>query len=124
MKIYIAEIAINDVEEPHAPHTYRAFFTRELAERVCADVHRNHPRRWRLLLTLPIEDANPVDDPTARALDIALQCGGIDGDHHKAWVIDQMVRVLTGPAYDEWVRKACDGEEGPETYGWDEGIAP
>ena len=31
-----------------------------------------------------------------RALDYAVRYGGIDGDHHKAWVIDQMVRALTG----------------------------
>lgn len=58
------------------------------------------------------------------ALDIALQFGGIDGDHHKTWVIDQMVRALTGNEYDAWVKAARKGEEGPETYDWDVGIAP
>lgn len=58
------------------------------------------------------------------ALEIAYRFGQIDGDHHKAWVIDQMVRALTGDRYDEWVRKARDGADGPETYAWDEGIAP
>ncbi len=31
-----------------------------------------------------------------KALDIALRCSQIDGAHHKLWVIDQMVRALTG----------------------------
>lgn len=59
-----------------------------------------------------------------RALEYAYRFGGIGGEHHKAWVIDQMVRALTGDGYDEWVRRACDGEDGPNTYSWDTGIAP
>lgn len=68
-----------------------------------------------------------------RALDIAEQFGGDDGAHHKQWVIDQMVRALCGqrpghidptPEYIEWVRNYCHGEEGPDTYYWEEGIAP
>ena len=58
------------------------------------------------------------------AIDIAVQYGGIDGNHHKAWVIDQMVRALTGDHYDTLVAEACDGEDGPDTYEWDVGIAP
>ena len=83
-----------------------------------------------------------------RALDFAVRYGGIDGAHHKTWVIDQMVRALTGcpmvekkftdatgkaykyevqgesKEYDKLVKEACAGEDGPETYSWDEGIAP
>ena len=58
------------------------------------------------------------------ALDLAKSYGGIDGDHHKAWVIDQMVRALTGDAYEDFVADAKSGEDGPETYSWDCGIAP
>jgi hypothetical protein len=82
------------------------------------------------------------------ALEIAVRYGGSDGEHHKAWVIDQMVRHLAGcPVvkqtavdahgneyeYDalgkseEYVKLVADaraGEDGPETYDWDEGIAP
>lgn len=84
----------------------------------------------------------------AFALQIASNYGGIDGDHHKAWVIDQMVRALTGcvlepttatkrPSggysydrlgasleYEAWVRGYNDGDEGAYTYEWQEGIAP
>ncbi len=85
-----------------------------------------------------------------KALELALEYGGIDGEHHKCWVIDQMVRVLTGcptvqqkgkntrgkkyiyytlgesEKYKEFVRKA-QGEDGQETYEWDKwdiGICP
>jgi hypothetical protein len=58
------------------------------------------------------------------ALDIAHRYGGIDGGHHKMWVIDQMVRALIGNEYEAWVVKQKAGEDGPETYEWDPGIAP
>lgn len=38
--------------------------------------------------------------------------------------LDQVVRELTGPAYAEWVRAQCEGEDGPDAFCWDEGIAP
>ena len=83
-----------------------------------------------------------------KALEFAVKYGGIDGSHHRAWVIDQMVRALTdcpvehmsatssvnsdlwfalqgdSLEYSELVRRACDGEDGPCTYTWDVGIAP
>jgi hypothetical protein len=82
------------------------------------------------------------------ALAIAMETGGIDGGHHKAWVIDQMVRALLGcptitverhdfdghpfryqilgesPEYLEWVQMYETGEDGPGTYEWDRGITP
>jgi phosphatidylserine/phosphatidylglycerophosphate/cardiolipin synthase-like enzyme len=60
------------------------------------------------------------------ALSLAMEYGQTDGDHHKMWVIDQMVRKLCGSAeeYDRFVTKHNDGEDGPDTYCWDEGIAP
>lgn len=58
------------------------------------------------------------------ALAIALAYSSIDGAHHKAWVIDQMVRILAGEKYDEFVKIAKSGIDGNDTYDWDEGIAP
>lgn len=58
------------------------------------------------------------------ALEMARRYGGNDGGHHKAWVIDQMVRALTGDRYAAWVAAAKAGNDGPETYDWEEGIAP
>jgi len=63
-------------------------------------------------------------DPIGRAIEIAVRWGGIDGSHHKSWVIDQMVRELALEKYDAIVADARSGEDGPDTYDWDEGIAP
>lgn len=83
-----------------------------------------------------------------KALSIAVAYGGNDGAHHKDWVIDQMVRALTGcpvkttliksssaesyeyeaqgesEDYKALVAEACNGEDGPQTYSWETGIAP
>jgi len=59
-----------------------------------------------------------------KALDIIKNYGGTDGGHHKQWVLDQVVRALTGPCYDNWVKKYEQGKDGPKTYEWDTGIAP
>lgn len=84
-----------------------------------------------------------------KALDYAIRYGGIDGDHHKAWVIDQIIRSLTGcpeiepPGTDRFgtphskygeqgkseeyttlIKKSCDGVDGPNTYTHATGIAP
>jgi hypothetical protein len=79
-----------------------------------------------------------------RALEYAGRYGQTDGDHHKMWVIDQMVRALLGceigggcklqsgyeseqgesEEYKAWVAEHCAGDDGPETYGWDDGIPP
>ncbi len=58
------------------------------------------------------------------AIDIGIRYGGIDGAHHKTWVIDQMLRTLADKNYDEIIRKSCEGEDGPNTYFHDCGIAP
>lgn len=63
------------------------------------------------------------EERIAEALDLA-EHGSIDGGHHKMWVIDQMVRALTGDNYDQWVATYRAGEDGPNTYEWDEGVAP
>jgi len=75
------------------------------------------------------------EDRILRALAVADVYGQTDGDHHKAWVIDQMVRALcgclengdgsyrAGQEYRDWVEHYCyvDGEQ---EYEWDTGIAP
>jgi hypothetical protein len=59
-----------------------------------------------------------------KAIELAVIYGGIDGAHHKDWLIDQMVRALAGDKYDQIVADACAGEDGPNTFTWDCGIAP
>lgn len=58
-------------------------------------------------------------DLLAEALALIDRFGGIDGAHHKQWVLDQVVRKLAGPLYDDWVRiRVAQG------YSWDVGVAP
>ncbi len=73
-----------------------------------------------------VVDPQPPPGETAReaALRIAAMYGQIDGTHHRAWVIDQMTRALLGAGYDAWIANYRSGEDGPHTYGWDEGIMP
>lgn len=59
-----------------------------------------------------------------KALEVLVRYGQIDGAHHKTWVIDQAVRALIGNYYDKFVTEFCSGEDGPNTYEWDEGIPP
>lgn len=70
------------------------------------------------------DDADMGAERVLRALQLILAHGGHDAAHHKAWVIDQVTRLLAGSAYDALVAEAKDGEDGPETYAWDTGIAP
>ena len=58
------------------------------------------------------------------AIELAVAYGGIDGAHHKDWVINQMVRILAGNKYEQVVKEAKAGEDGPDTYSWEVGIAP
>jgi hypothetical protein len=58
-----------------------------------------------------------------KAMDLIERYGGIDGEHHKTWVIDQVARCLVAD-YPKWVKAMKAGEDGPDTYEWDEGIAP
>ena len=87
--------------------------------------------------------------PTDWALDFIESYGQTDGSHHKQWVIDQVVRILLGTPvvvkrarwdnghqalrvstgepsarYLEWVRRYKEGEDGPDTYGYEEGVSP
>lgn len=66
-----------------------------------------------------------MEERIKEALNIAWKYGQIDGNHHKMWVIDQMVRVLCGndEEYSDWVKtyKTPDGEN---YWEWDIGIAP
>lgn len=89
-----------------------------------------------------------VHTPTENALMYMTMYGGIDGSHHKDWLLDQVARILNGAPvtvykamwedgtveyrpevgessqYHEWVASVKDGEDGPDTYPYSEGIAP
>lgn len=82
---------------------------------------------WYELVDGRSKDNQSEPDQCDRRIEDALEtiknCGGIDGAHHKQWVLDQVVRILSND-YDEWVKDYEDGEDGPQTYLWNEGIAP
>lgn len=60
------------------------------------------------------------DKRIEKALETIHRFGQIDGAHHKAWCIDQVVRALTGDEYERFVKDYCnDGE-----WCWEVGIAP
>ena len=65
------------------------------------------------------------DKQIEKVLEIAFQYGQIDGDHHKTCVIDQIVRILTGEKYNEFVKGyETDEETGEKEWTWENGIAP
>lgn len=70
------------------------------------------------------EAAHRAINASAAALHIAAEHAYREAPGRKAWVIDQMVRALTGDDYPRWVAAYCAGEDGPNTYEWNEGIAP
>ena len=59
-------------------------------------------------------------------LNLIFRYGGIDGEHHKQWLLNEIVRTTTETEeeYEQWVDKYEDGENGSQTYFWDIGIAP
>ena len=61
-----------------------------------------------------------------KALEIIAECGSIDGAHHKQWVLDQVVRQLTGDKYQDWCSQFDEVDENGEQiyFPWDQGIAP
>lgn len=65
-----------------------------------------------------------LEDRAILAIRMLLEYGQEDGDHRKSWVIDQALRILAGDDYEQVIIDYCDGEDGPETYSWDVGIAP
>ena len=72
-------------------------------------------------------NAKRLRSPAAlKALEIARAHGAVPGERQKAWVIDQIVRALCGSekAYRKFITVHNAGEDGPNTYEWDTGIAP
>lgn len=70
--------------------------------------------------------ASTAEDKVKAALDLIVQYGGVDGSHHKQWLLDQVVRTLVNGEYE--YRQFCErirvDEDGEVYEEWDEGIAP
>lgn len=59
-----------------------------------------------------------------KAKDVAFEYGQIDGDHHKAWVIDQMLRELLKEDYKKFIEAYEEPDEDGDWCEWDTGIVP
>ena len=61
--------------------------------------------------------------------DIIIRYGQTDGGHHKAWVLDQIMRTIKKEKYEDFVKEyEYTNDEGNPTeekeYQWETGIAP
>lgn len=96
---------------------FEAFTERGSAEERCDLAGVPHT----CIVALMLHRSNPVE----AALEIVERFGDCAGEtHHQAWLIDQMVRALTGDEYASWVAEHKAGDEGPNSYSWNEGVAP
>lgn len=105
---------------------------------MCEDMNTEHPpfRRRKVQqgdsyvfviekLLVDRESVAPtIQDNVNKSLELIRNYGSTDGSHHKDWVLDQVVRSLTGDGYAKWVEETKAGEDGPDTYSYSEGIAP
>lgn len=70
-----------------------------------------------------IKDPEELRRRLNAALSIAVDHIFYDGAHHKQYGLDQIVRIISGEKYSELVASETVGEDGPDTFVWDEGIA-
>ncbi len=68
-------------------------------------------------------------DKLEKIENIIIQFGQIDGGHHKAWVLDQVMRIIRGDGYDDFIKEyeytddeGCPTED--QQYDWCVGIPP
>lgn len=107
------------------------------------------PKGVGFVTDLNCDPITPTDGRVGKALEYINKYGGMaNGPERKQWLLDQVVRALTGcpmveksaldahrkpytykaqgesEEYLEWVRVHRDGEDGSETYDWNTGRAP
>lgn len=82
------------------------------------------PGRYQAYAVSPERVPESLEDRVTLAIEVLVETGQEDGEHHKMWTIDQALRYLLGDKYSQAIADYCDGEDGPETYSWDTGIAP
>ncbi|MFH0829760.1 MAG: hypothetical protein V1887_01195 [Candidatus Aenigmatarchaeota archaeon] len=74
-----------------------------------------------------VREIKSKDRNAGKVVELITRYGGIEGEHHKQWLLDQTMMALLGPkdykawrsTYDNYKDK--DGEKYDE---WDKGIAP
>ena len=106
-----------------------------------------NPVHGKYLGEVDVSDQYPMTR-TEAVMHFLEMYGGIDGAHHKDWVLDQIARALKGapvivkqaawedgttelrrtfgdcPEYENWVSEMKAGEDGPDTYDYDPGVSP
>lgn len=67
-----------------------------------------------------------IDDRINETVELIRTCGGFDGEHHKQWVLDQVLRNLLQDTYESVIAEwNAETDEDGELYSpWDEGVAP
>lgn len=63
-------------------------------------------------------------DDAAQLLELIFRYGQSDEPKHKAWIIDQTVRVLTGERYEEFVDVYSFEEDFGHSFHWNTGSDP
>jgi IS30 family transposase len=102
IKDYDPEKAQEHFEEIQKRHAFRVLLEKKKTETLKAKQRQQHLEKMR-----------------KDAFEFIIEHGGHDGDHHKAWCLDQVFRILTGEDYEKIVTQIRS-----EGYCWDEGIAP
>ena len=62
-----------------------------------------------------------LTEKVRESVETILSYGGIEGDHHRAWTIDQTLFAILG---EEEYKKVIEQYEDGGEYEWDVGIAP
>ena len=68
---------------------------------------------------------NTAERRIKKALELVHNYGQCNGESpHQTWIIDQMVRALVGPRYEQWVKHYKEEDGDPAAYEWDTGVPP
>ena len=71
------------------------------------------------------EEKEALRTKIKEATNLILNYARIDGDHHKMWTLDQVLRILAGDQYEELIDEYEDRDEyGDPMYDWDVGCPP
>lgn len=98
------------------------------AERVAAIVPRLGPAQRRAILSLG-EDWGPAcDHQCAKRMWYGIR-GGFYVIEHKhmtdnCWRLNDLGLAVRNHGYEAWIAEHNSGDDGPDTYAWDTGIAP
>lgn len=101
-----------------------SMFTLVLGVYVGGRVRLRKLESWISLLQRASKTIEEMDTAQEEALKIAAQFGPIPGALHKEWVIDQMVRSLTGDTYPGWVDSVQKMGNDYPIYLWGTGEKP